>query len=291
MTEPRIIQSQSNNDYHESEGISSSQLKNILKSPAYYKHVKNYGIAPTAAMSLGTAIHTYYLEPTVYESSYTLAERTITRGAKKGETEVKLDSKYEFDYPSLTASECEKFSAMILALDNCEEAQDIRNNAALVEASFYIEHESLIFKCKPDLITKDGWIIELKTVGGMKEAPSAPDRFCYDFFDMNYDLQMFFYKKIVEAATGKKFKGVKFVCVDAKKPVSGVKIYTFHDEDGNRSKHFEIGGHKFEEAIKILKECENSGNYYTYKEVEEEDLQLSYAAEKYLTEHRSEEDE
>lgn len=163
------------------------------------------------------------------------------------------------------------------ALKDFEVAQEIIRNKLLIEASFFTDFNGVDIKCRPDLIEKGGWIVDVKTVSGMNDNPSAPDNFNRDFFDHGYDLQMFMYKNIVEKVTGKKFKGFKFIVVDAKEPVAGVNVYTF--EEG--SKWFEIGGHRFHEAIEIYKKCLETGKYYVYEKDQHDDLPLSYAAAEY----------
>lgn len=278
-----IKQDMSNFEYHKADGISSSNLKDILKSPALYKYNKENEMEPNDGIKLGTAIHTWFLEPELFDDTYVENQKN-----SKGRIITDLQTSNEVDYPRLTPANFDKFDAMRDALSVCPVAQQLKDNAALIEASFFIEQGDRTFKCRPDLITKDGWIVDLKTVGGMKDSPSMPENFCRNFFDYNYDLQMFMYKRIVEAVTGKKFKGFKFLCVDAKKPISGTKCYTFFDQPDNRSKHFEIGGIKFNKALELLDKCEQSGEFYVYKNVHEEDMMLSYQAEQYLTEYGEE---
>lgn len=56
----------SNADYHAMAGISSSNIKQLLKSPAHYQHNNQFQTEPTAAMKLGTITHTAVFEPDRY---------------------------------------------------------------------------------------------------------------------------------------------------------------------------------------------------------------------------------
>jgi hypothetical protein len=53
----------SNDEYHKDKRISSSLLKAALISKAHLAQYLNEKRKPTDAMVLGTAVHTYYLEP------------------------------------------------------------------------------------------------------------------------------------------------------------------------------------------------------------------------------------
>lgn len=57
-----LLVQMSNADYHASPGMSSSGLKYLARSPAHYKAYKETGIAQTANMRLGSAIHAMALE-------------------------------------------------------------------------------------------------------------------------------------------------------------------------------------------------------------------------------------
>lgn len=50
-------------EYHAIDALSSSGIKNLLKSPALYKYRKENPMEPTPAMELGTMVHTLILEP------------------------------------------------------------------------------------------------------------------------------------------------------------------------------------------------------------------------------------
>lgn len=258
-----------NEEYHANKAIGSSSLRNILSSPALCRYNLDNEMKTTDAMLLGTALHACFLEPKRFEEEYELAEKKF-----KGELAPYL----LHDAGNITPANYLKFKAMQDALKKSNEAQALLANAALIESSFFMDYGGVDIKCRPDLITKDGWIVDLKTVGGMKNNPSAPQNFNRDFFEHGYDLQMFMYKNIVEKITKKQFKGFKFICVDAKTPISGVNIYTFIDGE---SKWFEIGGHRFHQAIKLYKECLETNNWFVYEQIEHDDLELSYEATDY----------
>ena len=50
-------------DYHKIEALSASGAKQLLRSPSHYIAAKAKPVEPTAAMKLGTVVHTLILEP------------------------------------------------------------------------------------------------------------------------------------------------------------------------------------------------------------------------------------
>lgn len=272
-----MIKDLTNLEYHRAEGYSCSDLKNILKSPKHFKYARENDMKSSTSMALGSALHLYFLQPVIFNQTFAMVERKDKKV---------LESMHELDYESLQPAYTSKFVAMSRALDTCAEVQELIANAWYIETPFFHGR----WKCMADLITKDGWIIDLKTVGG-GDTPSEPDKFKYDFFKFDYDLQMYFYKKFLETELkeeldkrGIKIKGFKFICVDADDEVSGIKIYTFFDEEGNRSKWFELGAYKFKEAVTLLDKYENEEEFPVYEEINEVDLPMPYDAEKMLAE-------
>ena len=264
-----FIKNMSAEDYHKKPAISSSSLKAMLSSPALCRYRLDNEVKSTDAMLLGAAVHTAFLEPKKFIAEYEFSEKK-----SKGEIVPYLCH----EEGEISPKQFEKFEAMVVALENNKEAQALIKNKLTVEGSFFTEYMGVKLKVRADLIVKDGWIVDLKTVGGMKEKPSSPDNFNNDFFDKGYDVQMFMYKKVIEATTGKQFKGFKFLCVDSKTPISAVNIYTFVEGE---SKWFEIGGHRFHTALELYKKCTKTGVWFANDEIEHDDLELSYKAAEY----------
>lgn len=67
-------------DYHAAPGLSSSEIKRLLVSPAHFKQYQPY---ETAAMEFGTAVHCAILEPEAFAATY-LVEEKIDRRSKDG---------------------------------------------------------------------------------------------------------------------------------------------------------------------------------------------------------------
>lgn len=63
----------SNKAYHASEGVSSTDLKHIMKSPAHYRYWKDNPVEDTSALLFGRAVHKYVLEKDDFYSEFAVA--------------------------------------------------------------------------------------------------------------------------------------------------------------------------------------------------------------------------
>ena len=281
-------------DYHKAEGVSSTLLKTIMKSPKHLEHVLINGFKPNKATALGDAIHAYILQPERFADMYEEVRDTYLRNI--GEHKVgdpKLDENgdpiimlkhREDNRLDIKGEEYKKFVAMIEAYSESEEARVLVDSAKYIEASFFLDqYDGLKLKVRPDFITEDGWIVDVKTVGGDRDKPSAPNQFGRNFFDNGYDIQMFMYYQVVKLYIPD-IKGFKFLCLDAKIP-SGVQIYEFVDGE---SQWFELGGYRFYEAIKRYKKYKNQIVHKVYENENPRELPLSYMAEEQLARYRNE---
>lgn len=268
-----ILENMKNEDYHSDKRISSSLLKASLISKAHIKEFLEGKKKKTDAMILGTAIHCYYLEHERFESEYSIEYETYKR--KTGEFNVgdyKLDEVGERKVcvvcpdGELTGETAKKFIAMTEALNNCQKAKDLLKDGK-TELSLFTDKE----RVRLDLLTSDGWIVDVKTVSGSGEMPLEPEEFAREFWRLGYDLQMYMYCKVAKEC-GLDIKGFLFLCVDSKIP-AGVKIFYFKPEDD----WFGFGEQRYNRAMKNLLEYD-SKTAVKYEEVVTESLPVPFKA-------------
>lgn len=65
-----VIDGMSNADYHSHAAVSKTQLDQIAKSPAHFKHARESETESTQAMIFGSAFHDFILLPEVFAESY-----------------------------------------------------------------------------------------------------------------------------------------------------------------------------------------------------------------------------
>lgn len=275
----------SNEEYRKMDGVSSSILKKLLVSEAHLDYVIKNGWPKTDATILGDAIHAYFLEPErfVYNRETELYKRA-TGDFKAGDP--KLDENgnpiqmlVHPDDPSMNikGEQLKKFDSMVEAVHNCPEAMRILEHRYNVEQSFFGEYQGRKIKVRDDMMYKDEqgrvWVVDFKTVGGTKDKPSDPEHFCYNMFDLGYDLQAYMYTELIKQEIPEVY-GFKFICIDAKCP-SGVKIY---DIIPGQSKWYELGGYRFRDAMNRYEKYLKNKNHPTYDKATGDDLELSFAA-------------
>jgi hypothetical protein len=275
-------------DYHNRSEISSTVLKAALVSQAHLHLVLSGKMKTSKSMILGDAVHAFILQPNRFDEMYETIREVYLRNTgehKAGDAKLDTDGepivmlKHKTDSSlDIKGDDYKKFTAMISAYTSSYEATELVKSAKFVETSFIFNN----LRVRPDFITEDGWIVDLKTVGGTMDKPSAPERFGRDFFDYGYDLQMYMYYNVVRKELPN-IKGFKFLCLDAKIP-SGVQIYTFVDGE---SKWFELGGYRFHEAMCQLDRYQDNIEHRVYDIETPSDLPLSYQAEEYLVKMRA----
>ena len=98
--EPGVYENVPHEEYHSWNAINASGLKNIARSPAYYKHEREHPTPPTDAMILGTAQHAALMEPDKFKKIYVpvaggsgLTKRKV-EAEKRGQVALK-DSDYQ----------------------------------------------------------------------------------------------------------------------------------------------------------------------------------------------------
>jgi len=61
--------------YHADQSIGHSGILKMLKSPAHLRETLDHPPPPTPAMALGSAVHTYVLEPDRFSEEFVVAEK------------------------------------------------------------------------------------------------------------------------------------------------------------------------------------------------------------------------
>ena len=92
-----MINNLSNEDYHASEPISSSNCKDLLISPWLYNYKRQNKTEATPAMKFGTMFHSLMLEPKTFDNEYVVAD-IPKRNTKQGKADyINLEQGYIVD--------------------------------------------------------------------------------------------------------------------------------------------------------------------------------------------------
>lgn len=232
-----------NEDYHRSPGISKSGLDLISRSPAHYKFAP--ARKATAAMQIGTAIHSAILEPVMFERDYMLLKDVHD----KRTAEYKAAVQQFGENNVLTSVEATKIKGM-------QEAIFANNHVMLLlsgmtyytELSCYArDSEGTLLKCRFDAISIDGTALDLK-----KSRDATAYGFSRSCNEYRYHVQAAFYSYVYQLATGLPLNGFIFLAVEDDAPHYS-KLYQL-DSDA-----LEIGNYLMHKNLATYKDCLKEG--------------------------------
>lgn len=162
----------SNADYHAAPGLSKSSLDNINESPFYYKWKVQNPEDLKESFIFGSAYHCQILEPHLFE---TLFYKTKTQPR-----DPKVDEQGRLP---LSETNLEKITEMVKVINSNPKAKRLTDGWA--ETSFFWTDETGIqCKCKTDIITPAGIVVDLKTCQSI-----APKEFSKTIHERRYQVQ------------------------------------------------------------------------------------------------------
>lgn len=243
---PVFIANMPNSVYHShTEGISSSGLKTVLRSPAHYRFRSE--AKTSRAMEMGTAIHTALLEPELFKRDYVLLKDVADRRASEYKQAVKVHGSELV----LTAPESDKIAGMQEAvLSNSAMAARI-NGQGWRELSLFVTcpDTGVLVRVRFDLLLADGTIVDLK-----KTQDARPDAFSRAIDNYGYDLSAALYVDALSWVTGEQHT-FEFAVVEEEMP-HGHKLYRPCDTT------LAEGRRKYREALALFAECDKTGVWH-----------------------------
>lgn len=171
---PRIDLNLPNDEYHAMPELSSTQIKDVLRTPAHFyaKHraVGKKSHAPTATMLLGTVVHTLVLESDKFDAEYAISEKFDKR-TKNGKAQAALFDAVNTEKTVIDQSVYAQARLMADSILKHPVARLLKLPAMIPEASiFYRDVESdLACRIRPDYHLPpceqfpQGLIVDLKT--------------------------------------------------------------------------------------------------------------------------------
>lgn len=205
------LQVVSDNVYHDKacDYLSSSDFKKIY-STSYKDWVYAEEQDPTKSdnMTLGSAIHTVYLEEEKFAEDYAIMPEFVptdgkeyknfknTNNYKEQVNDFMLENGHK---EILTKEQADLVQHIKEALEASKWDKLVRNEHSIYENALYTVIDGIKHKAKFDILTIiDGRlsIVDLKSTRATNEA-----EFKKDFYYLNYDLQAYFYKLVLECFT------------------------------------------------------------------------------------------
>jgi len=249
----KIITDLSNEDYHASMALSSSNLKDMLISPYHYWYKKNVPHKSTPALLFGTLLHTMLLEPHLFDKEYFVMEKP-KRVSKIGKA---LYSELDIERGSrqwITPEDHSQAQMMIGSLMSNKLVKSLLE-ASYVEQSLFFKDKQTGIDCKvrADAISlKDGIVLDLKST-----AISANEEdFKYTVRKYKYDLSANFYLEGFEGYCG---EPLKFLWLGVEKsPPYSMGLYLMSHEVRQR------GQEQCRQALALYQKAKLSGGFETF---------------------------
>ena len=208
-------------DYHKIEALSASSAKVLLKSASHYLAMKEESFAPTAAMKLGTVVHTLILEPEKFEAEVAVSPNFDKR------TKFGKQAAEEFDVSSNGKLVIDTYTherAMRIA-DSVRSHPFFKANVKGGKAETTMLWEQYDCQCKARVDYLLG-----KTIFDVKTCQDAsPAGFAKQIATYSYHIQAAHYSMGFRRLFNKKLDSFIFLAVESEKPHS-VGIYRLNKE-------------------------------------------------------------
>lgn len=198
------MESMTNSEYRKKEGISSSDLKRMMKSMAHWKYYHdNPEDSDTEALQFGRAYHKLMLEPDDFDNEFIVSPK-FDRRTKEGKVAYEDFQKKADGKEVINEETYQKLLEMQVALYNTPFVKLLIKGEH--EKSFFWKDETtgIPCKCRPDSFgkIKDQYVaIDLKTTND-----AETDKFMKDALKFGYDIQACHYCEGLESTYKKPFK-------------------------------------------------------------------------------------
>lgn len=234
-------------EYQGVRSLNISALKNIARSPLYYRYRLDHPQKPTAAMALGTAVHAAVLEPERFAFDFVTWDGGRRAGkaweefvAASGNATILTDTEARTVEAMAAAVRANRYAATYLA-------------AGAPEVTMEWADDITGFDCKgrADWVTTDGGA---DVVVGLKTAKDCrPFVFGNQAARLKYHLQWAFYFDGWNTIHGREPRMVEIVVENAE-PFD-VAVYQIGDDP------LEAGRAEYRRLMDKLVECELSGHW------------------------------
>ena len=208
-------------DYHAIDALSASGAKHLLRSPAHYLAQKEKPMEPTAAMRLGTAVHTMILEPEKADIEIARAPK-VDKRTKVGKETLELFERENAGKLILDADVYDKAAAIADAVAKHPVASKLLTDGQAETSMLWEAHNGIPCKARFDYYKGDG-IIDIKTT-----QDASPDAFARSIAGFKYHAQAAHYLQGYREVTGWDADHFTFIAVETEAPYA-IGIYTLDE--------------------------------------------------------------
>jgi exodeoxyribonuclease VIII len=238
-------------DYLKLDRLSASALKDLNRSPAYFKWKRGQPRVETDTLRLGTAIHIAILENEKFDSLYVKAPK-LDKRTKLGKAEFECfvaDNIGKIVLDSSDHGDCVGISKSVMASPKI--AAMIKNGE--IEKTYLWELDGVEMKSRIDFESQK-FFLDVKST-----ADCDARRFSNDCITFGYDIQMACYQEAIFQNTGKRLPCIILA-------VEKSDNYDFQIFELNQD-WLDMGIKKAKKLIGIYKECIEKDYFPTYPKV------------------------
>jgi hypothetical protein len=261
---PGIYRDISNEAYHAAEGVSKSDMQELLRSPAHFHAPEPPEDAATEAMKFGAAMHPGILEPERFAKEYVVYPESCLVGSGEGQQGRKAAFDEEVQAKGQIVIKPQWMDQIIAMRDAVLCNPDVRELHLLeggeAELSAWWsdpDFEGVLTKIRPDYLCKDTRrIVDLKSTTDARDAP-----FTKIAYDKGYHLQAAHYSYTTTRLTGIPHEEFFFIAVERPKikgQYVGVVVYRADEEmiaEGLKGRS---------RALTLYNECMRTGQWPGY---------------------------
>lgn len=241
-----------NEIYHgDRSAVSSSSLKQLLRSPAHFVALQEEPEESTVAKDFGTALHSALLEPEKYRALY-VAKSKINRSTKSGKALAETMAVALADKVQISPASMADIDAMVsTARKHPRVTEMLQQGEAEVSYVWKDDTTGILCKCRPDWLNDDA-IWDLKSC-----IDASPDGFSRACAKYKYHVSAAFYLEGVRILTG---KTLPFLFVASEKdPPYAVAVYEASEA------FLRTGRRLVKQALDRLQECRARGVWPSYQ--------------------------
>lgn len=243
--------------YHDKRcpGVSSSTLKDYLNySPRKAKWIEDHR-TQTDAMIMGSAVHLLTFQPKEFASQFAIVPEGVRRDIRTKDYQAFLADLG--GRKAMTAKDYELAKAYSEAVCSHPKVKQILEIGMFERTVFWNDPDTgILLKCKPDCVTPDGILFDLKTT-----TSANPYIWGANAIKLGYDLSAAMYIDGCNAA-GMGANTMYFIALEKSAPYE-IAIRHFD------SYCIDMGRQKYKHALKILKECRENGVFPAYPDESE----------------------
>lgn len=204
-----------NQEYHEAEGISSSDFRLLERSPLHL-HLKEHFRLSGSFLDFGSALHKLVLEPESFEDEFAISP-DAPRNTKVGKV---AHAEFLEDLGDRIAISSTDYEQLKLMAQNVKAIAGGLLQGGIAESShFATDEDGIVRKCRPDYYIEDkGLVIDVKTT-----KDSSEYAFKKAIYEYRYHRQAAWYLDTLNH-NGKKADRFIFITVEKTSPYM-VSIY------------------------------------------------------------------